>query len=374
MLFSELNLHQQVLDGTIAAKFEFCMPVQEKVLPISIEGSDVMVQSKTGSGKTAVYVITFLEKYLRSKEKGINSSCLIIAPTRELAQQISEDAIKKRIASVYLFDSYGLKLTDAEYNSIDRMIAGIKASVDGEKGIEEDEVFKALGMKTDDLRTVLITDSKVGALQDHLYGEEGVRKITDDQRETYYNDNYYRFKLLYLMDGDFVRDENGEIEYNESGNAKVTPISDERYEEKLDLAKDILAKVRAGEDIDKYIEEYSDQLEKDDYKNGHYLCSVNEYGTLLSGAVMKLSVGETGLLDTKYGIYVIQRIELDPGAWGKEENEAGNDFYNFEQLVLEKEFDDYLAPHMEKIEVNRAVTDKYKMEELPYTFSWQYIF
>ena len=93
MLFSELNLHQQVLDGTIAAGFESCMPVQEKVLPVSIEGSDVMVQSKTGSGKTAVYVITFLEKYLRNKEKGINSSCLIIAPTRELAQQISDDAM-----------------------------------------------------------------------------------------------------------------------------------------------------------------------------------------------------------------------------------------------------------------------------------------
>ena len=93
MLFSELNLHEQVLEGTRAAKFESCMPVQEKVLPVSIEGSDVMVQSKTGSGKTAVYVITFLEKYLRNKEKGISSSCLIIAPTRELAQQISEDAM-----------------------------------------------------------------------------------------------------------------------------------------------------------------------------------------------------------------------------------------------------------------------------------------
>ena len=93
MLFSELNLHEQVLEGTRAAKFESCMPVQERVLPVSIEGSDVMVQSKTGSGKTAVYVITFLEKYLRNKEKGISSSCLIIAPTRELAQQISDDAM-----------------------------------------------------------------------------------------------------------------------------------------------------------------------------------------------------------------------------------------------------------------------------------------
>ena len=93
MLFNELNLHEQVLEGTEAAHFKSCMPVQEKVLPVSIEGTDVMVQSKTGSGKTAVYVITFLEKYLRNKEKGISSSCLIIAPTRELAQQISDDAM-----------------------------------------------------------------------------------------------------------------------------------------------------------------------------------------------------------------------------------------------------------------------------------------
>ncbi|MCF0261741.1 MAG: DEAD/DEAH box helicase [Sphaerochaetaceae bacterium] len=93
MYFNELPLHQQVLEGTRAANFETCMPVQEKVLPISIEGTDVMVQSKTGSGKTAVYIITFLEKYLRQREKGISSSCLIIAPTRELAQQICDDAL-----------------------------------------------------------------------------------------------------------------------------------------------------------------------------------------------------------------------------------------------------------------------------------------
>lgn len=286
--------------------------------------------------------------------------------------QISEDAIKKRLSSNFLFDSYGLKLTDEEYHSIDMMIAGIKASVDG--GIEEDEIFKTLGMKTEDLRTVLIIDSKVGALQDFLYGEDGARKITDEAKEAYYQQNYYRFKLVYLMDGDFVRDENGNIEYNENGNAKIKEISDQRYEEKSELAKSILEKVRAGEDIDGFIEEYSEQLEKDDYKNGHYLCSVNEYGSLLSGAVMKLGTGETGMLDTKYGIYVIQRLELDAGAWNNEENEAGEDFYNFETLVTEDDFDAFIKPYCDKIEVDETVTAKYKMEELPYTFSWQYIF
>ena len=286
--------------------------------------------------------------------------------------QISEDAIKKRLASNYLFDAFHLKLTDEEYKSIDYMITGIKVSVNGD--IEDDEVFKTLGLTEDDLKTILIMDAKVGALQDHLYGEDGERKISDETKEAYYQENYYRFRLVYLMDGDFVRDEAGNIVYNENGNAEVTEISDERYEEKLGIAKDILSKVRAGDDINKYVEEYSEQLEKDDYKNGHYLCSVNEYGSLISAAVMKLKVGEAGMLDTKYGIYVIQRIELDPYAWKNEENKAGGDFYNFETLVLEKEFDGYIKPYCDKIETDRAVTDKYKMEELPYTFSWQYIF
>lgn len=288
--------------------------------------------------------------------------------------EISEDAIKKRIAANHLFDAYHLKLTDEEYHSIDLMISGMNASSEDNKGIENDEIFKALGLSEEDLRTVLIMDSKVGALQDHLYGEDGEHKITDETKEAYYQNNYYRFRLLYLMNGDFVRDEDGNIEYNENGNAKVKEISDERYEEKLELAKEITSKVRAGEDINGYIDEYSEELEKDDYKNGHYLCSVNEYGTLLSGAVMKLKVGETGLLDVKYGIYVIQRVELDPYAWKNADNEKGNDFYNFDLLVLENEFDGYLKPYCDRVEINRDITGKYKMEELPYTFSWQYIF
>lgn len=93
MEFSELPLHEQVLEGTRAAHFTQCMPVQERVLPISISGRDVMVQSKTGSGKTAVYVITFLERFLRLRDEGKSASCLIVAPTRELAQQIADDAL-----------------------------------------------------------------------------------------------------------------------------------------------------------------------------------------------------------------------------------------------------------------------------------------
>lgn len=97
MKFSELALHEQVLKGVSNSGFETCMKVQEEALPVSLSGKDLMVQSKTGSGKTAVFVITFLENYLRKLEEGQKTTCLVIAPTRELAQQIA--AVAKTLSS-----------------------------------------------------------------------------------------------------------------------------------------------------------------------------------------------------------------------------------------------------------------------------------
>ena len=360
--------------------FFLCLLISASVLSCAAESKPAMSLNGTSvSGSIYAYYLACYKQYWLTALGQTDTAQFWNTENEEIKNadrltQISEEAIKKRIAANYLFDEYHLKLTDEEYHSIDLMISGIKASVNGEKSIEEDEIFKTLGMNEDDLKSILVMDSKVGALQDHLYGEDGEKKITEKTKEAYYQDNYYRFRLLYLMDGDFVRDDDGNIVYNDDGNATIKEISDERYEEKLGLAKDILSKVRDGEDINVYIEKYSEQLEKDDYKNGHYLCSVNEYGSLISAAVMKLKVGEAGLLDTKFGIYVIQRTELDPYAWKNEENEAGNDFYNFDTLVMEKEFDDHLKPYVDKVQTDRTVTDQYKMEELPYTFSWQYIF
>ena len=68
MKFSDLTLHQDVLKGIEAAGFSDCMPVQERVLPVALQGKDVMVQSKTGSGKTAVFLVSILEKYAKAME------------------------------------------------------------------------------------------------------------------------------------------------------------------------------------------------------------------------------------------------------------------------------------------------------------------
>jgi ATP-dependent RNA helicase RhlB len=95
MKFTELPISEQVLKGVEAAGFTKCTEVQEKILPISLASRDVMVQSKTGSGKTAVYVLTILQKYVTAQKEGKPlPKALIVAPTRELAVQIDEDTAK----------------------------------------------------------------------------------------------------------------------------------------------------------------------------------------------------------------------------------------------------------------------------------------
>lgn len=89
MKFEELNLSQEILDGVKNAGFVECTMVQEKVLPISLTEKDVMVQSKTGSGKTAVFLLTIFQRFIASGKK---TKALVVAPTRELAVQIEEDA------------------------------------------------------------------------------------------------------------------------------------------------------------------------------------------------------------------------------------------------------------------------------------------
>ena len=92
--FEDFRLKDEVLSGLKDAGFTYCTPIQAQVLPLSLTGSDVAGQAQTGTGKTAAFLVTVFERLLSDagrKKEGLPSS-LIVAPTRELALQIYEDA------------------------------------------------------------------------------------------------------------------------------------------------------------------------------------------------------------------------------------------------------------------------------------------
>lgn len=92
--FKELNLADNVIAGLNAMGFENCTSIQEKSLPILMQGKDIAGQAQTGEGKTIAFLAaTFHHLLKQSAPKHNQPRALIMAPTRELAIQIHRDAI-----------------------------------------------------------------------------------------------------------------------------------------------------------------------------------------------------------------------------------------------------------------------------------------
>jgi len=93
MKFNELNLNEDLLKGIDELGFEKCTEVQERTFKHTLNFRDVCVQSQTGTGKTATFLISAFQNIL-TNEKFAGKKALILAPTRELAIQIEEEAKK----------------------------------------------------------------------------------------------------------------------------------------------------------------------------------------------------------------------------------------------------------------------------------------
>ncbi|MCL2270637.1 MAG: DEAD/DEAH box helicase, partial [Treponema sp.] len=91
MKFNEINLHPDLQRGLAEADYIECMPVQEEVLTHAFNGQDLYVQSQTGTGKTAAFLVIIYQRLLTENFLS-GKKALIMAPTRELAVQIEEEA------------------------------------------------------------------------------------------------------------------------------------------------------------------------------------------------------------------------------------------------------------------------------------------
>ena len=91
MEFKNFKLHPDLQKGIDEAEYINCMSVQEQVLTHAFGGQDLYVQSQTGTGKTAAFLIVIFQRLL-TEEALTKRKALIMAPTRELAVQIEEEA------------------------------------------------------------------------------------------------------------------------------------------------------------------------------------------------------------------------------------------------------------------------------------------
>ena len=90
MKFSELNLEDSVLQALDAMNFRECTPVQEHTIPVILEGKDLIGVAQTGTGKTAAYLLPVINELSKGGYPADAINCIIMSPTRELAQQIDQ--------------------------------------------------------------------------------------------------------------------------------------------------------------------------------------------------------------------------------------------------------------------------------------------
>lgn len=93
--FHDLNLDERIMHGIFDLGFKYASPIQAASLPLTLAGHDIIGKAQTGTGKTAAFLITVLQKILSTAPAERYASeprALVIAPTRELAMQIAKDA------------------------------------------------------------------------------------------------------------------------------------------------------------------------------------------------------------------------------------------------------------------------------------------
>ena len=96
--FEELGLDERILRAVTAMGFEETTPIQARAIPVQMKGTDIIGQAQTGTGKTAAFGISILQK-LDVRNKKLQA--VVLCPTRELAIQVAEELRSQDTAGLW---------------------------------------------------------------------------------------------------------------------------------------------------------------------------------------------------------------------------------------------------------------------------------
>ena len=94
MSFADLGLPGNILSVIEKIGYKAPTPIQEKAIPVALSGKDIIGAAQTGTGKTAAYALPTLARIGEARGK---PRCLVLVPTRELAMQVDEAVLRRRL-------------------------------------------------------------------------------------------------------------------------------------------------------------------------------------------------------------------------------------------------------------------------------------
>ncbi len=134
--FHDLNLRDEIMHAVYDLGFQYCSPIQSQILPMTLKGRDAIGKAQTGTGKTAAFLITIINDLLENSldvERYIGEPrAVIVAPTRELAMQIADDAKKLcKYTDLHIVTLFGGADYTHQKNSVERAFVDIVVATPG---------------------------------------------------------------------------------------------------------------------------------------------------------------------------------------------------------------------------------------------------
>ncbi|ACV63856.1 DEAD/DEAH box helicase domain protein [Desulfofarcimen acetoxidans DSM 771] len=238
--FGELTLNSRIVQALVNMGFEEPTPIQQKTIPISLEGKDIIGQAQTGTGKTAAFAIPVLEK-IDSRRNGVQA--LIITPTRELAIQVAEEISNiGKYCRIRALPIYGGQ-------SIDRQIKALKQQrvqiVIGTPGRLLDHLRRGT-LRLEQVATVVLDEADEMLDMGFIEDIEAILNQTPTTRQTFLfsatiPEEILRLSRKYLNSPEFI---------TVSRNNLTVPLIEQVYYETRESTKlDALARLLDALDI-----------------------------------------------------------------------------------------------------------------------------
>lgn len=242
----------------------------------------------------------------------------------DLTKAQAEQYITELVAYLNIYNENSLgSIEGAEEQikeSVDSFIDGDIDEIGSRSALNTELAKYKLNVKA--LSEIYELEIKKSMVEDYLFGENGTHKVTQDEREEYYKENYVRVKHVLVNTVDkYVLDDEGErVVDTSTGYYKTEKLTDEEKEEKKALAKEVYDKALAGDDFEELIEKYNEDEGMTYYTDGYFLTKDSAYEENFLNASFEMKEGEVRTVESAYGIHIIKKYALDDKGYEKEIN------------------------------------------------------
>lgn len=303
------------------------------------------------------YYKSYYDKYfydIEDSEEGWQIKVSEDMTAEQYVKKMVDERMKLYVCALKLYDEYELELTSEAEAYIESTVEE-QIEYYGGRAAFENALIRSCNITIDGLKKTYEIETKVGQLQEYLYGEKGIIRVSNEMLEQYYQANYSRIKYLYFdRVNKYVYDDKGEIKTDVSGKYMTEALTDAEKEEIKKKAEEAYSKAIAGEDFNTLIKTYntSDMNFTQTNPDGFYI-SANSYSskyvyTLVSEG-MQMKAGEIKLVEDEYAFYVVAKYGLITEAYANDET---GQFESLSSYAIQYYYEKTLKDMFDQVVIN----------------------